>query len=45
MDLYLLWLCLFRLSRQLIKDYNALMRADGISREVIAYTGETKRLV
>jgi hypothetical protein len=44
-DLYMLWLRRFRLSRRLIKDYNALIRSGRISHDTIAYTGETKRLV
>ena len=44
-DIYVLWLRLFRLSRQLIRDYNALIRSGRKPRDTIAYTGETKRLV
>ena len=43
-ELYLLWLRLFRLSRQMIHDHNMLMRRGTLADNTIAYTGETKRL-
>ena len=43
-DVYMLWLGLFRLSRRLVSDYNALVRGRK-PRETAAYTGETQRLV
>jgi hypothetical protein len=43
-ELYLLWIRLFRLSRQMIHDHNILMRRGTLTDAVIAYTGETKRL-
>jgi hypothetical protein len=43
-DLYVVWLCLFRLSRQLTNDYKARLRTGGWSSQQVAYTGETERL-
>ena len=43
-DLYVVWLCIFRLSRRVIKDYKAHLRAGGWPPGPAAYTGETQRL-
>jgi hypothetical protein len=44
-DLYVVWLCLFRLSRRLINDYKAHARAGGQPSGPAAYTGDTQRLL
>jgi hypothetical protein len=43
-DLYVIWLCMFRLSRRLINDYKARLRAGDWPPSPAAYTGETERL-
>jgi hypothetical protein len=43
-DLYVVWLCMFRLSRRLINDYKARLRVGGRPPGPVAYTGETQRL-
>jgi hypothetical protein len=41
-DLYVVWLCMFRLSRRLINDYKTRLRSIG---RPAAYTGDTQRLL
>jgi hypothetical protein len=43
-DLYVVWLCMFRLSRRLINDYKTHLRAGGWPPGSAAYTGDTQRL-
>jgi hypothetical protein len=43
-DLYVVWLCLFRLSRRLVNDYKARLRAGDRPTSSAAYTGETQPL-
>ena len=43
-DLYVVWLCLFRLSRRLTNNYKARLRTGGWPPGPTAYTGETERL-
>ena len=43
-DLYVVWLCMFRLSRRLINDYKTRLRSSARPPGPAAYTGDTQRL-